>query len=88
MKMKYKNKKGSALPQRVDSLGFEALAVILINLVCVLILTPAYQGLGEIASEMAVDVARDGSCFLSLELFRHGGVFCRCGLHRSCRNKK
>ena len=61
MKKKLINKKGSASVRRVDSLGFEALAVILINLVCVLILTPAYQGLGEIASSMSVDVARDGS---------------------------
>lgn len=48
-------------PSRRDSLGFEALAVILINLAVVLFITPIYQGLGGLASEMAVDVARDGS---------------------------
>ncbi|MBQ2863549.1 MAG: hypothetical protein IJE84_05165 [Clostridia bacterium] len=73
MKNKQKNKKGSASVRRVDSLGFEALAVILINLVCVLILTPAYQGLGEIAGDMSVDVARDGSFLHRLcEIFAAG----------------
>ena len=46
---------------RRDSLGCEALFVILINLVCVLVLTPVYQGLGALAFDMSVDVARDGS---------------------------
>ena len=53
-----KNKKSTPRPL---SLGREALTVIMINLAVVLILTPIYQGLGGLASDMAVDVARDGS---------------------------
>ena len=60
--LKYQNRAAQKPKKsRRDSLGWEALFVILINLVCVLILTPIYQGLGGIAYEMSVDVARDGS---------------------------
>lgn len=68
------DKKKIKSPARRVSLGREALFVIMINLAVVLVLTPVYQGLGGIASEMAVDVARDGSflhvlCNVSAALF-------------------
>ena len=45
---------------RRDSLGHEACAVFLTNIICVLVLTPLYQTLGSLASGMAVDVEQEG----------------------------
>ena len=46
---------------RLDSLLWEGIFVILVNMLCVIVLTPIYQGLGQAAVNMSVDVARDGS---------------------------
>ncbi len=46
---------------RRDSLGIEALAVCLINLLCTAALTPLYQWFGSVARSLSVDVEMDGS---------------------------
>lgn len=62
MKNKSKNKidNKKIKKARLESLGTEAWSIILVNLLCVIILTPLYQLLGSLASGMAVDVEMKG----------------------------
>ena len=60
--MKKNDKKQKKIKaSKYESLGFCALTVILINVICIFLLTPIYQLLGALSQGMSVDVEREGT---------------------------